>query len=30
MIYVPLDVLLKRLLIEVDVAKPDGSTFPIL
>jgi hypothetical protein len=30
MIYVPLDVLKKRPLIEVDVAKPDGSTFPIL
>jgi hypothetical protein len=30
MIYVPLDVLRKRPLIEVDVAKPDGSTFPIL
>jgi hypothetical protein len=29
-IYVPLDVLRKRPLIEVDVARPDGSTFPIL
>lgn len=29
-IYVPLDILKKRPLIEVDVAKPDGSSFPIL